>query len=164
MLLTRKTDYALVALAGLARAGSAGRSARDLSEGLHLPLPVLRNVLKRLTLHGLLASSRGSTGGYRLARPPQQITLAHVVQAIEGPAQLVRCCPVPVGEELRCQLEDSCHIKGNVQRVHEGLLDFLDGVTLAQIADDSGASMRRADTHLFETKNREPALGRSEMT
>ena len=136
MLLTRKTDYALVALAGLARQGNAGCSARDLAEQLHLPLPVLRNILKRLTTQRLLASTRGPRGGYRLARSPQGITLAEVIRAIEGPVQMVMCCPRPAGEaEPRCQLEDSCLIKGNVRNVHDELMRFLDRITLAQMTE-----------------------------
>ncbi len=135
MLLTRKTDYALVALAGLVRCEGHSKSARDLAVELHLPLPVLRNILKRLTTWGLLTSTRGPSGGYRLARPAREITLAQVVGVIEGPVQLVRCCPIPDGEDKpRCQLEDSCLIKGNLQRLHESLMEFLDHVTLAEIA------------------------------
>ena len=136
MLLTRKTDYALVALAGLARRQDGLTSARDLAEELHLPLPVLRNILKVLTAQGLLDSTRGPSGGYRLARAPHQITLAEIVQVIEGQVQLVMCCPMEPGEEPLCQLEDSCQIKGNVRKIHEGLMEFLNQVTLAEIATE----------------------------
>ncbi len=139
MLLTRKTDYALVALAGLARQDAA--SARDLAEQLHLPLPVLRNILKDLATHGLLVSSRGPSGGYRLARDPHEISLAEIVAVIEGPVQLLKCCPPdPDAIHHRCRLEDSCRIKTNVGRVHERLIEFLHDVTLDQIADESGVT------------------------
>jgi len=134
MLLTRKTDYALVALAWLARLDGQAVSARDLAEQLHLPLPVLRNILKVLATEGLLLSTRGPAGGYRLARPPAAISLADVVRCIEGPAQLLRCCPVPGDQEPGCRLQDSCHIKAGVLRVQERLVEFLDGVTLESIA------------------------------
>ncbi len=135
MLLTRKTDYAMVALAGLARRGRAGGSARDLAEELRLPLPLLRNLLKSMASAGLLDSTRGPTGGYRLARPPEAITLAEVVGAIEGPVHLVTCCPGGGDGEPghRCRLEDSCQIKGNVRQVHDRLMRFLQGVTLDEI-------------------------------
>ncbi len=134
MLLTRKTDYALVALAGLAGQPERCGSARDLAGQLHLPLPVLRNILKQLAAAGLLVSTRGPSGGYRLARPAGAISLAEVVEAIEGPVQLARCCPVTPGDEPRCRLEDSCHIKGRVQGIHERLLGFLRDITLERIA------------------------------
>ena len=137
MLLTRKTDYALVALAGLARPGRPASSARDLAAELNLPLPVLRNILKLLASRGLLTSSRGPSGGYRLARHPREITLAAVVDAIEGPVQLLKCCPIPGGDDDRCRLEPSCLIKDRVRMVHERLMQFLNEVTLDQIAPDA---------------------------
>jgi Rrf2 family protein len=145
MLFTRKTDYALVALAGLARRDNGSASARDLADELGLPLPVLRNILKLLASRGLLHSARGPSGGYRLARPPREITLAQVMEIIEGPLQLVRCCSSNHGDEPGCQLVDSCLIKGNVRRVHESLLDFLDRVTLAELAPGAEAGPRAVD-------------------
>ncbi|MHC4083508.1 MAG: RrF2 family transcriptional regulator [Planctomycetota bacterium] len=137
MLFTRKTDYALVALAGLARRNHGSSSARDLADELKLPLPVLRNILKLLASHGLLVSSRGPSGGSQLARPAGDITLAQVIEVIEGPIHLVRCCSTTGDEEPQCQLVDSCLIKGNVRRVHESLMDFLNRVTLAELAPDA---------------------------
>ncbi len=140
LLLTRKTDYALLALASLARQTPAGASARGLAERLSLPLPVLRNILKQLTSRGVLKSTRGTRGGYRLARSPHQITLAQLLEAIEGPMRLARCCSVPEGEEEReCQLEESCLIRGNMRRVHASLMQFLDEVTLAQLAEEDSS-------------------------
>ena len=141
MLLTRKTDYALVALAGLAHRGGDAASARDLADELHLPLPVLRNILKVLATRGLLTSSRGPSGGYRLARLPREISLADIVGAIEGPVQLVTCCPPgDDGAGHVCQLEESCLIKINVGRVHDRLIGFLNEVTLDQIAPDAAVA------------------------
>ena len=144
LLLTRKTDYALLALASLARQTPAGASARGLAERLKLPLPVLRNILKQLTSRGVLKSTRGTRGGYRLARSPHQITLAQLLEAIEGPMRLARCCSVPEGEEeAECQLEESCLIRGNMRKVHASLMQFLDEVTLAQLAaKDSSAELK----------------------
>ncbi|MHC4217984.1 MAG: RrF2 family transcriptional regulator [Planctomycetota bacterium] len=137
MLFTRKTDYALVALAGLARRNHGSLSARDLADELSLPLPVLRNILKLLTTHGLLVSSRGPSGGYQLARPPRDISLAQVIEVIEGPVQLVRCCTTTDDGEPRCSLVDSCLIKGNVRKVHESLIEFLNRVTLAELTPEA---------------------------
>ena len=138
LLLTRKTDYALLALASLARQAPSGASARSLAERLKLPLPVLRNILKQLTSRGLLKSTRGTRGGYRLARSPNQITLAQLLEIIEGPVRLARCCSVPEGdEEAECQLEESCLIRGNMRKVHASLMQFLDEVTLDQLAEET---------------------------
>ena len=133
--MSRKADYALVALAGLTDPELAGSSARDLANELHLPLPALRNILKRLTQHGFLTSTQGPKGGYHLARRPEQITLGQLIAAIDGPVQLAMCCPVPAGvEQPQCQLEASCRIKESVRQVHSGLVNYLDQVTLADIA------------------------------
>ena len=147
LLLTRKTDYALLALASLARQTPSSASARSLAERLNLPLPVLRNILKQLTSRGVLKSTRGTRGGYRLARSPQQITLAQLLEAIEGPVRLARCCSVPEGkEEAQCQLEESCLIRGNMRRVHASLMQLLDEVTLEQLADETGGAAEAADS------------------
>jgi Rrf2 family protein len=139
MLLTRKTDYALVALAGLARRRETHQSARTLAVELHLPLPVLRNILKLLASQGFLVSSRGPSGGYRLARDAAQINLGQVVEAVEGPVQLLSCCPPEEGA-AGCRLEDSCLIKSNVRQIHDSLRRFLQTVTLAEIAADPYAA------------------------
>ncbi len=132
--LSRKTDYALVALAGLVDHELTGSSARDLADELHLPLPALRNILKRLTQQGFLTSTQGPKGGYRLARRPEKITLGQLDEAIDGPVQLAMCCPVPAdSEQPQCQLEPSCRIKATVRQVHNGLVNYLDQVTLADI-------------------------------
>lgn len=147
LLLTRKTDYALLALASLARQTPASASARSLAERLNLPLPVLRNILKQLTSRGLLKSTRGTRGGYQLARSPDQITMAQLLETIEGPVQLARCCSVPEGkEEGECRLEESCLIRGNMRRVHDGLMRFLDEVTLEQLAEETGCATEAADS------------------
>ena len=162
LLLTRKTDYALLALASLARQTPAGASARGLAERLKLPLPVLRNILKQLTSRGVLKSTRGTRGGYRLARSPQEITLAQLLEAIEGPMRLARCCSAPEGEEeAECKLEESCLIRGNMRRVHARLMQFLDEVTLAQLAEeDSSAELKPGSgaglSPLTTLKDRQP--------
>jgi Rrf2 family protein len=88
--LTRKTDYALIAMTSMAKDHGLV-SARGLAIRLNLPLPVLRNVLKQLSQGGLINSSRGQHGGYQLARPADRITLVDLIEAIEGPLHLVMC-------------------------------------------------------------------------
>jgi Rrf2 family protein len=132
--LTRKADYALVALAVLSKA-SAPQSARTLADQTNLPHPVLRNILKQLTRGGLLHSTQGASGGYTLARPATQISLAEVVHQIDGPVRFARCCPSEAGHEQKCRLEDSCMIKGSVQQLHETVMRVLAGVNIEQIAN-----------------------------
>lgn len=136
-LLTRKTDYALLALASMAKAENEAISARALADSVELPLPVLRNLLKLLATQGLLRSTRGTKGGYRLARPAREISIATVVEAVEGPIRLLQCCPGPDGSPSEtCRLEDTCAIRDNVRRVHDGLIGYLAQVTLAELASE----------------------------
>ena len=134
---TRKADYALVAMAELARRAPDRLSARKIAALVGVPLPVLTNVLHQLLHHGLLSSTRGAQGGYCLARIPAEISLADVIEAVEGPVMLTRCCSDGVAldtPEDKCRLEESCSIKAPVQRVHQSLREFLSGVDLAYIA------------------------------
>jgi len=137
--LTRKTDYALVALTHMATSGAGRMSARKLSFHLDLPLPVLMNILNQLGHAGLVRSVRGANGGFGLARPPAEISLTDVIEAVEGPVRLTLCCPdlqdgSAVNDELRrCELEPNCAIKAPIRRVHRLLRSFLSQVTLDQI-------------------------------
>ena len=135
--LTRKADYALVALADLARNSPALLSARAIAEKYRLPLPVLTNVLNGLTRCGLVVSTRGARGGYRLARPADRISVAEIVEAVEGSIRFAACCPTDeVDDPSSCELVDVCPIHGPIQAVHQIICDVLNRVTLDEIAFD----------------------------
>ena len=97
--LSKKTDYALIALAYLgqvrgehsphATSESDAVSARKIADKHSLPLPLLMNLLKDLVRARIVTSVRGATGGYRLAVDPADVSLLDVVQAIDGPVQMV---------------------------------------------------------------------------
>ena len=132
--LTRKTDYALLALAAMARNGSAKLSAPDLAQKFGVPLRLLTNILNRLKHEGLVESTRGTKGGYGLAMDPERITLAHLIEAVEGPMRLARCCPGEGDSEPdRCGLAESCLTKEAVRKLHGTLHRFLDQVTLSDL-------------------------------
>lgn len=141
--LTRKTDYALIALTHLAQDLSGCCSAREIATRYRIPLPLLMNVLKQLTQRGLARSVRGPRGGYTLAMAPNTITLNDVVRAIEGPIQLVQCVPsheaaVADAKRTPCDLASCCPIRSPVHLIHDRLVRFLDGVTLADVAIHNG--------------------------
>lgn len=137
--LTRKADYALVAMAELARQMPGRASAREISEAVGIPLPVLTNVLHELMQGGLITSRKGAKGGYSLARPAERITLGEMVAAIQGPIRLTACCSEDADADGHdCSLEVSCRIKEPVRRVHRGLREYFDRITLAHlVADDA---------------------------
>lgn len=137
--LTRKTDYALIALSYLADRhgrGSEPVSAKQIAEAFGLPLPLLMNILKELVQAKVLTSTRGVQGGYGLAVDPQRLTLLEVVTAMEGPIRLSQCAdglPV-VGQG--CQLSDGCPIRGSIRALHRRINRFLSDVTLRDLRDE----------------------------
>ncbi len=137
--LTRKTDYALIALTYLARcqgrSGGVGASARQIAEAHGLPLPQLMNILKVLSQAKVLASTRGPRGGYRLAVAPERLTLLEVITAMEGPVQLTPCAeglPV-VGQG--CELAGDCPVRGPIRSLHRRIYSLLNGLTLRDLCD-----------------------------
>ncbi len=155
--LTRKTDYALVALSSLAREkleNGDPLSARQLSVKYDLPLPLLMNALKELHRAGIISSRRGAGGGYYLGHEPEEITVKEVIEALEGPVSVTLCSdehpeispvgkdpvgkdPVgkdPVGKDpIACQLHCFCPISDPMQRFNLMLTDFLSKVTLKSL-------------------------------
>ncbi len=134
--LTRKADYALVAMAELARRFPGRASAREVAVRSHVPLPMLHNILKQLLHEGLVTSTMGPTGGYGLSRAPEQISLAEMIDAMEGRFKLTLCCSTDCETDGGCELEPDCQIKGSVRKVHAGMRHFMSGFSLAQIAFD----------------------------
>src|SRR6476619_8499767 len=95
--LSKKSDYALIAMKHLATrpdgGGSVGQSpsAREISESYDIPLELLAKVLQRLVRARLLASVQGTRGGYRLGRNAALISVADVIQAVDGPVTVTAC-------------------------------------------------------------------------
>ena len=136
--LTRKTHYALVALADLASTDALTVSASDLATRLLMPLPALQQILTRLKHRGLVISARGSRGGYRLGRLPENITLAEVIDAIGGQFKLTLCSGPERDHELqKCPTRAVCPIMGPMRKVHHLLEQCLEQVTVAQLASDT---------------------------
>jgi Rrf2 family protein len=137
---TRKTDYALIALASLAQEARleapAPLSARAIAGRYSVPLPILMNVLKDLTGAALVRSTRGVKGGYVLARPSRHITVHEVVEAIEGRPALAICCDEAELEPCQeCSVEIRCPVTHAVRRLNERINSFLRQVTLADLLD-----------------------------
>ena len=137
--LTRKTEYALIALSHLTQHPEDCTSARCVAARYRLSVPLLMNVLKLLTQRGLAVSVRGPRGGYRLAVDPHEITLDDVVRAVEGPVQLVLCEQGKGAEEGEtvCELMSSCPVRSPIRRIQEKLDSFFKEVSLADLVLDS---------------------------
>lgn len=126
--LSKLTDYGIVLLAELAREPAGGtHNARELSEKTRLPFPVVGKVLKTLAREGILASHRGAKGGYALARPPGQISVAKVIAALEGPVTLTEC---GLGT---CEHEPDCSVRSPWERINRVVAETLEKVTVADL-------------------------------
>jgi len=150
--LSKKADYALIAMKHLALRGDRGvpgsSSAREIAEQYDIPIELMAKVLQRLVRGGLLASTQGTRGGYQLARVPSTISVADVIQAIDGPVTVTACST----EEGNCEQFAKCNVRDPLWRVRERILTALGECTIAELAADvPPAAMPRAavlHTHL----------------
>ncbi|MFO0972484.1 MAG: Rrf2 family transcriptional regulator [Phycisphaerae bacterium] len=134
--LTKKTDYALIALAHLAQSGATTATARGIAERYHIPAALLMNVLKALSARGVVRSVRGAKGGYALAVRPDEYTLFDLIMAVEGPVRFVQCAGgEPSPARGVCELLGSCPVSRPARRVHDRLERFLREITLAELSD-----------------------------
>ena len=143
--LTKKTEYGLMALVHLSQDGPRVRSAREISDVCHIPLPLLMNILKTLAQHRIVSSTRGARGGYKLAVPADQLSLARVVQVLEGPLKFVQCVG-PHGKEVqvenRCEMTGCCSIRSPLIKINDRLERFLKEITLASLADSAATDAK----------------------
>lgn len=137
--LTRKTDYALIALAYLVERHAEGEqpvSAKQIAQTFGLPAPLLMNILKELAGAKVLSSTRGPHGGYQLASDPASLTLLEVVTALEGPVRMTACSGgLPVMGQ-GCELSSNCPIRGTVRALHDKINRFLGDMTLQDLHDE----------------------------
>jgi Rrf2 family protein len=131
--LSKKADYALIAMKHLAlRADRGSSSAREIAGLYGVPIELMAKVLQRLVQKGLLDSHQGTRGGYKLARMPSQISVADVIQAIEGPVTVTACTT----EEGQCEQFSKCNVRDPLFRVRERILAALGECTIAELASD----------------------------
>jgi len=108
--MSKLTDYGLVLLTHMALDGApALRTAQELAQAARVPLPTVSKILKELCKAGIVVSHRGRRGGYRLACEPDQISVASVVEALEGPVSLTECSD----DRTACALEPVCLAKSH---------------------------------------------------
>jgi FeS assembly SUF system regulator len=133
MRLTHLADYAVVILTAAARRPASERlSAAVLAEETGVPLPTAQKLMGMLAGAGLLTSTRGAQGGYLLTRPATSISLADIVEAVEGPIALTQCGGST--EASDCALDAHCRIKPHMGVVGNAVRGALDSVSLQELA------------------------------
>jgi Rrf2 family protein len=136
--LSKKADYALMAMKHLAlkAAGGPSCSAREIAEQYDIPIELMAKVLQRLVRTGLLVSTQGTRGGYTLSRPSATISVADIIQAIDGPVTVTACSTL----KNDCEQYGKCSIRDPLWQIRQRIVAALDTVTLAEMATDNVAT------------------------
>ncbi len=141
--LSKKADYALMAMKHLAvRPDAASASAREIAEAYDIPVELMAKVLQRLARRGLLSSHQGTRGGYRLSRPSTTISVADIIQAIDGPLTVTACST----EAENCGQYAKCSVRDPLWRIKDRILSALATCSLQEVASESPILDAPADT------------------
>jgi Rrf2 family protein len=135
--LSKKADYALIAMKHLTlNRDAASTSAREIAEQYDIPIELMAKVLQRLVRTGLLTSHQGTRGGYALSRPSTTISVADVIQAIDGPFTVTACSSE---SDAGCEQYGKCNVRDPLWRIKERIVATLGTVSLAEMASESDA-------------------------
>ncbi len=138
MRLSHLADYAVVLMTAAARRPEGARlSATELAGETGVPLPTAQKLMGQLAACGLLTSSRGAAGGFALARPAGEISLADIVEAVEGPIAMTVCS----GQEgpSDCALDAHCRVKPHMGVVGNAVRGALGAVSLTSLCGPASA-------------------------
>jgi Rrf2 family protein len=136
--LSKKVDYALIALMHLAQQGEGSSwSAREIAVGNGLPPDLLAKILQKLAREGLVVSHQGTKGGYSLGREASELDVVTVIEAVDGPLSLTQC----FSEDGTCEQFDTCNVKSPLQRLNDRVLRMLSQVTIARMCDEEFDSL-----------------------
>jgi Rrf2 family protein len=141
--LTKKADYALMAMKHLAEHGADGSrsagsrsagsvSAKDVADAFGIPPEALAKILQRLAKAGLLHSQHGINGGYTLARAAHTISAFEVIQAIDGPLFITSC----VTARGECGQTDRCNIREPLRKVNESIEAVLKRIKISHMREE----------------------------
>lgn len=148
MRLSKKSDYALRALIGLARwARSEPLSMRTLAALNDVPEKFMQQIMMDLKAQGWVTSTAGRDGGYKLALPPEDLTMGQVVRNFDGVLAPIGC--VSITNHERCSQEPTCSFRRVMLEVRNHTADLLDRTTLAEIALGRVRSARESQIQEF---------------
>jgi FeS assembly SUF system regulator len=140
MRLSHLADYAVVLMTAAAGRPLAARlSATELSSETGVPLPTAQKLMGQLAACGLLSSVRGAGGGFALARPANEISLADIVEAVEGPIALTMCSD---SNNHDCILDAHCRVKPHIGVVGRAVRGALGAVSLQQLSAPAKAGVQ----------------------
>ena len=137
--LTNLADYAVVLMTAAAREPEQRLSAARAAETTAIPAPTVAKLMGTLARAGLLAASRGVAGGFALARPANEISVADIVEAVDGPIALTACVS---GDAHDCAIENVCGVRGHWGPINAAVRGALQHVTLADLLKPAAARVR----------------------
>lgn len=142
--LSKRSDYALIAMRHLATPTDKGASsARELAERFDIPVELLAKVLQKLARAKLLESHQGIRGGYVLARPADQISVADIIVAIDGPLTVTACSD----EDHSCDQYAKCNVRDPLWRLKDRIVGALASCTLAELTMEPPPSEETVHVH-----------------
>lgn len=155
--MSKMADYGTVILTTMLQHPERVQNAGEIAVAIHVPVPTVSKILKILTREGLVISLRGAKGGYALSRQPNQISMAQIIEAMDGPIGVTECSITPG----LCGQEAYCPVRTNWQRVNRIVLEALQQVTLDQmllpVVKSVGSSGLRSPRPLVSPMNGEQA-------
>ncbi len=132
---SKKADYALIALKDLAsRPLGSSSNAREIAGRYDIPVELMAKVLQRLVRMGIVASHQGTRGGYQLARDANSISVADVIQAIDGPVLVTACSD----EDESCEQYAKCNVRDPLWRLKDRIVQSLAAFTVNELVSDEG--------------------------
>ncbi|HEX9290718.1 MAG TPA: SUF system Fe-S cluster assembly regulator [Anaeromyxobacteraceae bacterium] len=159
--MSKLTDYGLVLLTNLAQGGNPPvQTAHELAARSGVPVPTVSKILKELSKAGIVVSHRGRRGGYSLSRSPDQISVAAVVEALEGPVALTECSTTAGG----CSLEPVCLAKGHWGPISRAIQRTLQRLPLSALGPHPRPVMLGRPPALAAPPSAPPTASITEMT
>jgi FeS assembly SUF system regulator len=142
--LTNLADYAVVVMTAAAREPGAKLSAAAVAATTGIPAPTVAKLMGTLARGGLLIASRGVAGGFTLALLPAEISVAAIVEAVDGPIALTNCL---TGDAHDCAIEGHCGVRGHWAPINRAVRDALAAVTLAELIRTPAPKMARLEVN-----------------
>ncbi len=132
--MSKLADYAFIILTQMMLSPEKSWPASSLAEATSLPLPTVAKLMKLLAKTEIVSASRGAAGGYRLARAPDTLSIAEIIEAVEGPIRLTECAGKATGKASSCDcaVGGGCPVKKNWGRVNSAIKGALEEIKLSE--------------------------------
>ena len=139
MRMSKLADYSFILLLQMVSEDKVSWAASDLADRTTLPLPTVAKLMKLLAKSGVVTGQRGASGGYRLAASAKEISIARIVEAVDGPIALTDCAAKDVGSEVDkndihdCAVRSHCPMHGGWNKVNRAMRGALENVFLCDL-------------------------------